>query len=200
MAKQRPPEYIISDNPHGVMFFGPGGPKKADDGTEFRLAVASNSTCKYTSTGAKVEHIQGPYNITCGHNLKKEGQVVASKEAIAYSIVAENGDLIFTAPSGNIKFLAKNIFIETRGHNSKDGAFLLKSNGGIVIDSGEQLTLTGTKVCIKGAGEINLVTDHFINIVGDIQKGGSPLSSILKSAGIPSIFADLITGVTETCK
>lgn len=200
MGKQRPPEYIVADNPHGVCFFGPGGPKDADDGTEFRLAVASNSTCKYTSNGAKVEHIQGPYYITCGKNLKKNDQVIGPKEAIAYAIVAENGDLVFSAPSGNIKFLAQNIFVETRGHKSTDGAFLLKANGGVVIDSGEQLTLTGTKVCIKGAGEVNLVTDHFINIVGDVQKGGSPLSSILKSAGIPSIFADVISGVTETCK
>jgi len=199
MAKQRSPEYIVTDNPHGIMFFGPGGPKIADDGTEFRLAVASNSTCKYTSNGAKVEHIQGPYFVTCGHNLEK-GRDKPSKEDIAYCIDAENGDLIFKAQSGNIKFLAKNIYIETRGSKSKDGVFLLKSNGAIVIDSGEQLTLSGTKVCVKGAAEVNIVTDHFINFVGDIQKGGSPLSSILKSIGIPSIFADVISGVTETCK
>jgi len=199
MAKQRPPEYIVADNPHGTMFFGPGGPKTADDGTEFRIAVASNSTCKYTNNGAKVEHIQGPYYITCGHNIKKE-RTIGPSEEIAYCVDAETGDLVFKAQSGNIKFLAKNIYIETRGSSTNDGAFLLKSNGGVVIDSGDQLTLSGTKVCVRGSAEVNLVTDHFINIVGDVQKGGSPLSSILKSAGIPSIFADLITGVTETCK
>jgi len=197
MAKQRPPEYIVTDNPHGVMYFGPGGPKIVDDGTEFRLAVASNSTCKYTNNGAKVEHIQGPYYITCAHNLQKDRDK-PSKEDIAYCIDAATGDLIFKSQSGNIKFLCKNMYIETRGSGTKDGSFMVKSNGAIIIDSGEQLTLSGTKICLKGTAEVNIVTDHFINIVGEVQKGGSPLSSLLKGLGIP--FADVIAGVTESCK
>jgi hypothetical protein len=199
MASKRPPEYIITDNPHGIMFFGPGGPQEADDGTQFRLAVASNSTCKYLQDGAKVEHIQGRYHITCGNNLQ-QNRDKAPKEQVAFSVNAKTGDLVFSSPSGNIKFLCKNMYIETRGDKKTNGCFMVTSNGAVVVHSGEQLTLTGTKVCLKGSAEVNIVTDHFINFVGDVQKGGSPLSSILQSVGVPSIFADLVTGVTESCR
>jgi len=197
MASNRPPEYIVTDNPHGIMFFGPGGPKEADDGTQFRLAVASNSTFKYKTDGSKMEHVQGPYHITCGHNLQKNRDK-PSKEDIAFSLNAKTGDLVFNAQGGNIKFLCKNMYIETQGEKKTNGCFMLSSNGAVVVHSGEQLTLTGTKVCIKGTAEVNIVTDHFINIVGEVQKGGSPLSTLLKSLGIP--FADVIAGVTESCK
>jgi hypothetical protein len=198
MTKKRPPEYILYDGAHGSAFFGPGGPKEVDDGTEFRLAVPSNSTCKYTSDGGKTEHIQGSNIVTCGHNALK-GRDKTEEEAVGYGVYCENGDLVLCAPSGNVKILARNIYIESRGFDTDDGAFLLKANGGITIDSGEQLTLSGTKVCVRGQAEINLVTDHFINIVGEIQQGGSPLSELL-GAFIPSVFANLLKGVGQSCK
>lgn len=198
MTKKRPPEYIIYDGAHGTMFYGPGGPKKADNGTEYRFSVKSNSTVKYTSDGGKTEHVQGKNIITCGHNLEK-GRNKTEKEDISYGVYCHNGDIVFSAPTGNVKIIAKNIYIETRGADPQNGAFLLKSNGGVTIDSGEQLTLSGTKVCIKGQAEINLVTDHFINVIGEIVQGGSLLGSILPSF-LPSVITDVLKGVSLSCK
>lgn len=198
MAKKRPPEYIVTDNAHGTMFFGPGGPKEADDGTEFRFSVKSNSTLKYTSDGGKTEHIQGKNIITCGHNLG-QGRDKSEDEDIGYGVYCENGDIVFSAPSGNVKIIAKNIYIESRGPDTDNGSFLLKANGGITIDSGEQLTLSGTKVCVRGEAEVNLVTDHFINIVGEIVQGGSPFSPFL-STFLPSVITDVLKGVSASCK
>lgn len=198
MAKKRPPEYIVTDNAHGTMFFGPGGPPSTDDGTEFRLAVKSNSTLKYTNDGGKTEHIQGKNIVTCGHNLGK-GRNKSEDEDIGYGVYCENGDIVFSAPTGNVKILAKNIYIETRGADTENGAFLLKSNGGVTIDSGEQLTLSGTKVCVRGEAEVNIVTDHFINMVGEIVQGGSPFSPLLNSI-LPSVITDVLKGVSASCK
>jgi len=198
MTQKRPPEYIVTDNAHGTMFFGPGGPKEADDGTEYRFSVKSNSTLKYTSDGGKTEHIQGKNIITCGHNLG-QGRDKSEEEDIGYGVYCENGDIVFSAPSGNVKILAKNIYIESRGPDTDNGAFLLKANGGVTIDSGEQLTLSGTKVCVRGEAEVNIVTDHFINMVGEIIQGGSPFSSLLNSI-LPSVITDLLTGVSASCK
>ncbi len=198
MTKQRPPEYIVYDGAHGSMFFGPGGPADTDDGKELTVACASQSYFSYNKNGGKTEHIQGRNIVSCGHNLDK-GRDKSEDEDISYGVYCENGDLVLCAPSGNVKILARNIYIESRGFDTDDGAFLLKANGGITIDSGEQLTLSGTKVCVRGQAEINLTTDHFINIVGEIQQGGSPLSELL-GAFIPSVFADLLKGVGQSCK
>lgn len=198
MTKKRPPEYIVTDNAHGTMFFGPGGPKDADDGTEFRLSVKSNSTLKYTNDGGKTEHIQGRNVITCGHNLDK-GRDRIEDEDIGYGVYCHNGDIVFSAPTGNVKILAKNIYIESRGEGTENGAFLVKANGGITIDSGEQLTLSGTKVCVKGSAEVNIVTDHFINMVGEIVQGGSPFGPFLSSF-LPSVITDVLKGVSASCK
>jgi hypothetical protein len=198
MTQKRPPEYIVTDNAHGTMFFGPGGPKEADDGTEYRFSVKSNSTLKYTSDGGKTEHIQGKNIITCGHNLS-QGRDKSEEEDIGYGVYCENGDIVFSAPSGNVKIIAKNIYIESRGPDTDNGAFLLKANGGVTIDSGEQLTLSGTKVCVRGEAEVNIVTDHFINMVGEIIQGGSPFSPLLNSI-LPSVITDLLTGVSASCK
>lgn len=198
MTKQRSPEYIVYDGAHGSMFFGPGGPPDADDGKELTIACASESYLSYNKDGGKTEHIQGRNIISCGHGLGKDRDI-SEEEDISYGVYCENGDLVLCAPSGNLKILARNIYIESRGFDTDDGVCLLKSNGAITIDSGEQLTLSGTKVCVRGQAEINLVTDHFINIVGEIQEGGSPLSELLKQF-VPSIFADLLKGVGESCK
>jgi len=198
MAKPRGSEYIVTDNAHGTMFFGPGGPANSDEGKEFKLAVASGSQVTYKNDGSRDEIIPGRTITHCGSNLK-QGRDKVEDEQIAYAVVCDNGDLVFTAPSGNIKFLAKNIYVETRGSNVDDGVFLLKANGGVTIDSGEQLTLSGTKVCVRGQAEVNIASDHFINIVGELMGGGSPLSSVLKTI-LPGVLGDLLDGVASSCK
>ena len=188
------PEVLISDNPHGIMFFGPGGGD--DDGSQYTIATSSGSMVHYNKNGSKTELIRTKSHEICGDDLVKDRKTL-EKEVIAKSIVAKNGDIVFHAQNGNIKLLAKNIWIETNG-DGNDGVFYVNANGQIQISSSDQLVLSGSKVCMRGQAGIDLVTDHFINLLGELSSG-SPLSSLIV-AFVPAPFADLLKGIQASCK
>ena len=188
------PEVLISDNPHGIMFFGPGGGD--DDGSQYTIATSSGSMVHYNKNGSKTELIRTKSHEICGDDLVKDRKTL-EKEVIAKSIVAKNGDIVFHAQNGNIKLLAKNIWIETNG-DGNDGVFYVNANGQIQISSSDQLVLSGSKVCMRGQAGIDLVSDHFINVLGEL-KSGSPLSNLIGTF-VPPQFADLLKGIQASCK
>jgi hypothetical protein len=188
------PEILISDNPHGIMFFGPGG--MDDDGAQYTIATSSGSMVHYNKNGSKVEIVRTSSYEICGDDLVKN-RTTPEKESIAKAIIAENGDIILNAQEGNIKLLAKNIWIETNG-DGNDGVFYVNANGQVQISSSDQLVLTGSKVCIRGQAGIDLVSTSFINILGQL-KNGSPLGSLIGTF-IPAPFADLLKGIQASCK
>jgi hypothetical protein len=51
---------------------------------------------------------------------------------------------------------------------------------------------------MRGQAGIDLVTDHFINLLGELSSG-SPLSSLIGTF-IPPQFADLLKGIQASCK
>jgi hypothetical protein len=188
------PEILISDNPHGIMFFGPGG--MDDDGAQYTIATSSGSMVHYNKNGSKVEIVRTSSYEICGDDLVKN-RTTPEKESIAKAIIAENGDIILNAQEGNIKLLAKNIWIETNG-DGNDGVFYVNANGQVQISSSDQLVLTGSKVCIRGQAGIDLVSISFINILGQL-KNGSPLGSLIGTF-IPAPFANLLKGIQASCK
>jgi hypothetical protein len=188
------PEVLVSDNPHGIMFFGPGGTD--DDGGQLTFGVSSGSMVHYNKNGSKAEVVRTSSHEHCGDDLVKN-RTTPEEECIAKSIVAHNGDIVFHAQNGNIKLLAKNIWIETNG-DGNNGVFYVNANGQIQISSSDQLVLSGSKVCMRGQAGIDLVTDHFINLLGELSSG-SPLSSLIGTF-IPPQFADLLKGIQASCK
>lgn len=188
------PEVLLSDNPHGIMFFGPGG--RDDDGAQYTMATSSGSMVHYNKNGSKAEIVRTSSYEICGDDFVKDRKTL-EKEAIAKAIIAENGDIVLNAQQGNIKLLAKNIWIEANG-DGKNGVFYVNANGQIQISSSDQLVLSGSKVCIRGQAGIDLASDHFINVLGEL-KSGSPLSSLIGTF-LPPLFADLLKGIHASCK
>jgi hypothetical protein len=188
------PEVLVSDNPHGIMFFGPGGTD--DDGGQLTFGVSSGSMVHYNKNGSKAEVVRTSSHEHCGDDLVKN-RTTPEEECIAKSIVAHNGDIVLHAQNGNIKLLAKNIWIETNG-DGNNGVFYVNANGQIQISSSDQLVLSGSKVCIRGQAGIDLVTDHYINLIGELGSG-SPLSSLIGTF-VPAPFADLLKGIQASCK
>lgn len=191
-SNPRSPEYTITDNPHGIMFFGPSDSRdKADEGAEFTLSTTGGYYEHANSNGNVYVRTPGRHDESCGDSLDPE-----LKENIAKSIVAKQGDIVITSTNGNIKLKAKNIFIETTG-SSSDGCFHVSANGKIVMATGDGVVISsGKKLCIRGQAGVDITTSQTIKMLGKMAYG-SPLSSL---PFLPKEVADLIQGILESCK
>ena len=147
------PETIVTDNPHGILSFGPIAPKEKDDNNAMLLALDGGHTILCNKNGNKAEINPGKSEELCRINLVQGDQQEASKEAIAKIITAKNGDICIIAENGNIKFKAKNIYAECIG-DGNDGSFLLKANDHITMTAGEQITISGSKLCMLSSDSI----------------------------------------------
>ena len=194
------PEQKIFSNQWGSMYMGPiGEPLKIGENTNSCVFVSYKSgyTEFHTLDGNKQTRVQGTDHEICGIGLGV-GRDEVENEAIAKSIICENGDLVLEAPSGRIRLLAQNIDIETVGADS-DGSILIKANDHITIKADQQLNLSGAKVCVTSADTITLNAKGFLRLLYADVIQGSPLSKALETF-IPGPVASLISDIAETCK
>jgi len=191
------PETIVTDNPHGILSFGPIAPKEKDDNNAMLLALDGGHTILCNKNGNKAEINPGKSEEVCGINLVQGDQQEASKEAIAKIITAKNGDICITAENGNIKFKAKAIYVECIG-DGNDGSFLLKANDHISMIAGEQMTMGGSKICMVSSDSITLNAQGLIyQICADVEKQSpvNAVSKILKG----DVLGAFIDTVRKTC-
>lgn len=194
------PEQQIFSNQWGSMFLGPLGEEleigENTNNSAF-ICYKSGYTELHTLDGNRQVRVIGRSDEIYGEQLES-GRDELEKESIAKSITCENGDLVLSAPNGNVKIFAKNIYVETVGAES-DGSILMKANDHVTIKADEQLNLSGGKVCVTSADTITLNAKGFLRLLyADIMQG-SPLSGAL-SAFLPGPVASLISDIAETCK
>lgn len=188
------PEYKIADNIFGTMFFGPIDDKNYSTGLTV-LVNSSEMGCRlsYYTDGSKREVIEKGSVEICGVGFDPK-----QKENIAKSITADKGDIVLDASNGNIKLIAKNIYIESIGADNS-GVFMVNANGAIRIHTGDAMTLSGDKgVCIRGTGGVNIVSDHFIKMVGTIKEG-SPFNPCNLTT-LQGAIGELLNQIQNSCK
>ena len=191
------PETLITDNPHGILSFGPIASENKDDNTGMSLFVDGGYTQLINKNGNASVVVPGKSEELCGTELAQGDQQEASEEAIAKHIVARNGDICITAENGNIKFKAKNIYVECIG-DGNDGSFLLKANDHIEMIAGEQMTMGASKICMVSSDAITLNAQGFLNLFcADVVKS-SPLNVVAKLL-TGDVLGGFIDTVRKTC-
>jgi len=191
------PETLITDNPHGILSFGPIAPEDKDDNNGMFLCVDGGYAQLVNKNGNLSVVVPGKSEELCGTELVKGDQQEASEEAIAKHIVARNGDICITAENGNIKFKAKNIYVECIG-DGNDGSFLLKANDHIEMIAGEQMTMGASKICMVSSDAITLNAQGFLNLFcADVVKS-SPLNVVAKLL-TGDVLGGFIDTVRKTC-
>ena len=183
---------LITDNPHGRMYFGPPS-KEKDSGEVFKATTKIGHHFEYNRNGKKFEKVPGASEELCGTSLEE-----VPDEYITKSIVARQGDICIIAENGNLKLKAKNIYVETTGEDD-NGSILMSANDHVSIKANEQLSLHGAKVCVNSSDSITLNAEGFLHFLAADIIQGSPLSS-LTSMFFPGIIANLIDEISQTCK
>ena len=191
------PETQLANNQHGRLCFGPIAPKDKDDNTAMSLFLDGGYTQLCNKNGNLSVIVPGKSEELCGTELAQGDQQETPEEAIAKIITARNGDICIIAENGNIKFKAKNIYAECIG-DGNDGSFLLKANDHITMTAGEQITISGSKLCMLSSDAITLNAQGFLNLFYADVIQSSPLnvvSSILQG----DILKGFIDTVRKTC-
>lgn len=200
MSKPNPSEQIIADNKYGLIFMGPSGQidelgESLDTNMVISLKGGQNQT--YTLGGNKGEIVPGQSHEIVGTELDK-GRNDSESEAIAKSIIAENGDIVINAENGNIKLKAKNIYIEAQGEEN-NGSILVKANDHIIVRAEEQINIAGGKVCISSADSITLNANGYLRTLYSDIIQGSPFNVNLKTFTINTALK-LIDDIVNSCK
>ena len=188
------PETIVTDNQHGVLCFGPIGPEDKDDNSAMSLFLDGGYNQLCNKNGNVSITVPGKSEELCGTQLTQGDQQEASGEAIAKIITARNGDICIIAENGNIKFKAKNIYAECIG-DGNDGSFLLKANDHITMTAGEQITISGSKLCMLSSDAITLNAQGFLNLFYADVIQSSPLNVVSKL-----LTGDIIGGFIDTVR
>lgn len=200
MGKIKARDYTLANNPYGHIYFGPSGEpgKKGEDlNTCMTTLLRSGHVNVFTNDGNKAEYCPGTSHEIVGTELKK-GRNAAEKELPAKTIRCENGDLILSAPSGNVKILAENIFFEAAGADS-DGSIVMRANDHIVMSGDEQVNISGGKICISSADSWTMnCRGVFYQLYSDIEQG-SPLNGITEIFKLSSV-TQLIKAFANTCR
>lgn len=188
------PEFQLADNVFGTMFFGPIDDKNYSTG--FNLLVNSGemgSRLSYYTDGSKKEVVEKGSVEICGAGFDPK-----QKENIAKAITAENGDIVLDAQRGNIKLIARNIYVETIGSDNA-GVFIVQANGAIRLSTGDAMTLSSGKgICIRGSGGVNIISDQFIKFVGSIKEASPFNPCNLKT--VQGAIGELLKEIQKTCK
>lgn len=198
---KKPPGFELTNNPHGFIQFGPhsidGDASKLSDTLQsdddnFTLGTAGGYYLNTLQNGNKIEVTPGKNEEVCGYRIDSQ-----KKGAIAKALVAKQGDIHIVAENGSIHLKAKNIFIESSGADN-EGVVNISANGAVTVTSGERLMIGGTKICIRGQSAIDLTTEGFVKVLGEIKES-QPLSPL--SFMNPSQLMDaLIQELTNTCR
>lgn len=200
MSNPNPAEQIIADNKYGLIFMGPSGEidelgESLDTNMVVSLKGGQNQT--YTLGGNKGEIVPGQSHEIVGTELDK-GRNDSESEAIAKSIIAENGDIVINAENGNIKLKAKNIYIEAQGEEN-NGSILVKANDHIIVRAEEQINVAGGKVCISSADSITLNANGYLRTLYSDIIQSSPFNVNLQTFSIDA-SKKLIDSIVESCK
>jgi hypothetical protein len=186
------PDYTVADNTHCLLHCGPLGPESKDDGRDLTIMTSGGNHVVYGKNGNKVEHIQGTYRETSGHNLDPE-----QRDNPARTICAANGDIDLVAKNGNIRLTAKNIYFVTSGEDGQ-GNFIVNSNGQVTLSTGGELRLAAGTMCFTAAKSINI--NSTLRISGKVFKGSAISSMSTLRALLAGNWSQLLTNLTQTCK
>ena len=178
---------FYTGNKHGRLSFG--AYRLANETAAVMLQSGRDAGRHYTvmqSTGDADKGSKGSTTSICpGTHTVKAGKdivnytipSVVSNNIPAIFYEAENGDIVLTAPHGNVKISAENIELIATGVNNKNGVISLTSN--------EKINLKSQMIDINSGVSTKIFSESTVDIIGK---------------GILNVYAGLADFADQTTK
>lgn len=158
--------------------------------------ITLDATGDRSRAGGTICKSPGSFQVKAGSNCGVEDETIF--------MMAENGDILLSAPQGKIIIDAKNILLKASGEGGGNGKVTLEGNETVEINGhGDGVSIDGNaSVKIKSEKEVDIIGGALTNIYGgniDMADGngasltGKPSKTGIKSASAVSNLIDTFT-------
>ena len=149
----------------------------ARSGSDPRHYVSLEATGNEVRKGSTINRCPGTYQIKCGDDVTSDPE----NGTPAFFVECVNGDIIFSATRGRIKFQAENIEFLASGADNKNGVITLKSNEKVEIIS-KNVEVNATSVAkFFSSGTTKVIGNAILDIYGGLAACATGASKINKS-------------------
>jgi len=149
----------------------------ARSGSDTRHYISLEATGNEGRKGSIINRCPGTYQIKCGDDVTSDPE----NGTPAFFVQCVNGDIIFSATRGRIKFQAENIEFLAKGGDNKNGIITLKSNEKVEIIS-KNVEVNATSVAkFFSSGTTKIVGNAILDIYGGLAACATGASKLNKS-------------------
>jgi len=146
-------------------------------GSDTRHYMSMDATGNEGRKGGTINRCPGTYQIKCGDDVTSDPE----DGKPAFYVECVNGDIIFSATRGRIKFQAENIEFLANGGDNKNGVITIKSNEKVEIIS-KNVEVNATSVAkFFSSGTCKVVGNAILDIYGGLSACATGASKIKKS-------------------
>lgn len=153
--------------------------RTANDGGRHYITMDSSGLSETGRKGGTIMSSPGSTQIVCGMDVVKE--------IPAFITIAKNGDIVFKAKKGRIRFIAENIDLIASGSDGKNGRILLKGNEKVSIKT-QMFDVDANASCkIVSENTVDLIGKSILNVYGgliDFADGATSIKGSKAGAGL----------------
>lgn len=146
-------------------------------GSDTRHYISLDATGNEGRKGSTINRCPGTYQIKCGDDVTSHPE----NGTPAFFVQCVNGDIIFSATRGRIKFQAENIEFLAKGGDNKNGVITLQANEKVEIIS-KNVEINATSVAkFFSSGTTKIVGNAILDIYGGLAACATGASKLNKS-------------------
>jgi hypothetical protein len=146
-------------------------------GSDIRHYMSMDATGGEGRKGGTINRCPGTYQIKCGDDVTSDPE----NGKPAFYVECVNGDIIFSATRGRIKFQAENIEFLASGSDNKNGVITLKSNEKVEIIS-KNVEINASSVAkFFSSGTTKVIGNAILDIYGGLAACATGADKLKKS-------------------
>jgi hypothetical protein len=141
------------------------------------MSMEATGNVEQGRKGGTINRCPGTYQIKCGDDVRS-GSVDGMP---AFYVECKNGDIIFSATRGRIKFQAENIEFLAKGSDNKNGIITLQANEKVEIEA-KNVEISASSVAkFFSSNTCKIVGNAILDIYGGLSACATGASKVNKS-------------------